>query len=319
MGRKRTKDKHLPKRLYLRSGRYWFAPKQGPWQDLGTNLGDAMRQWGERMSRQYSAHTINDLFDRYAMEVIPTKAQSTQKDNHREMAKLRPVFGPSSPDAVEAQHIYAYLDRRSAKVRANREIALLSDVYQKAIRWGAVTTNPCKGIEKNKEKRRDRDVKDWEYEGVYRLANPTLQVAMDLAVITGLRQGDILRIRLADITPDGLRVTTGKTGKRIVFGLTPGLAEVIERAKGLRRRIGSLYLLAGRAGQPYTSSGFRAMWQRLMRRAIDKQVIAERFRFHDLRAVAASRADDPQKLLTHTTQKQTAAYLRRPTKLNPTR
>lgn len=319
MGKPRTKDKHLPRRVYLRSGTYYFVHPDGKWESLGKSLGEAMRQWGEMVHRQFSARSMNDLFDRYAAEIIPTKAAATQSGNHRELAKLRPPFGNAGPDAVTAQHIYAYLDKRSAKVRANREIALLSDVYQKAIRWGVVTTNPCKGIERNKEKRRDRDVQDWEYEAVYKLANPTIQVAMDLAVITGLRQGDILKLKLADITPGGLRVTTGKTGKKVLFELTPGLRDAIARAKKLRRRVGSLYLLAGRTGAPYTSSGFRAMWQRLMKKALENEVITERFTFHDLRAVAADRAQNPTELLTHSSAKQTATYLRRPTKLTPTR
>jgi integrase len=319
MGRNRKTDKHLPRRVYLRFGTYYFVHPDGKWESLGRELGEAMRRWDELVHRRFAARTLDDLFERYEAEIVPTKATSTQRGNLMELARLRPVFGKAAPDAVTAQHIYAYLDKRSAKVRANREIALLSDVYQKAIRWGVATKNPCKGVERNKERRRERDVQDWEYQAVYALANPTVQVAMDLAVLTGLRQGDILRIRLADIGPDGLKTITGKTGARVIFEMTPGLAETIARAKKLPRRINSLYLLAGRTGQPYTSDGFRAMWQRLMIKAIDRHIITERFTFHDLRAVAASRSDRPRELLTHTSEKQTQTYLRRPKKLTPTR
>ena len=36
--------------------------------------------------------------------------------------------------------------------------------------------------------------------------------------------------------------------------------------------------------RPYTDQGFKAMWNRLLVRAMHEQIIAERFTFHDLRA-----------------------------------
>ena len=39
-----------------------------------------------------------------------------------------------------------------------------------------------------------------------------------------------------------------------------------------------------RKGDPYTTSGFAAMWGKLMREAVAKGVIERRFTFHDLRA-----------------------------------
>jgi integrase len=39
-----------------------------------------------------------------------------------------------------------------------------------------------------------------------------------------------------------------------------------------------------RQGNPYTSSGFAAMWGKLMREATAKGIVARRFTFHDLRA-----------------------------------
>ena len=39
-----------------------------------------------------------------------------------------------------------------------------------------------------------------------------------------------------------------------------------------------------RAGNPYTESGFKAMWSKLVANALQNNVIAKRFTFHDLRA-----------------------------------
>ena len=234
---------------------------------------------------------------------------------------LRAVFGRMLPQDLTVQDVYRYLDERgkTAPVRANREIALLSHVMRKAVRWGVIAESPIQRIEKHRERPRDRDVTIEEFRAVRDIAPPVIQVAMDLAVITGLRQGDILKLRLTDIREDGLDVRTSKTGKRLLFELTPGLQETIERARSLRRRIGTVYLIANRNGQPYTPSGFRAMWQRTMRRALAEGRIQERYRFHDLRALAAKLADDPKALLGHTSERQTATYLRGPQRVKPTR
>lgn len=48
------------------------------------------------------------------------------------LSKLRPVFDTAPIDAILPQHIARYRDARSAPVRANREIARLSHVFNMA-------------------------------------------------------------------------------------------------------------------------------------------------------------------------------------------
>ena len=49
-----------------------------------------------------------------------------------------PIFDPAHIDGVTPQHIAQYRDRRGVKapVRANREIALLSHIWNMAREWG---------------------------------------------------------------------------------------------------------------------------------------------------------------------------------------
>ena len=91
------------------------------------------------------------------------------------------------------------------------------------------------------------------------------------------------------------------------------------------RAIGSLYLIAGRRGASYSQDGFRAIWQRAMRKfttpEIDEagRVIREggpRFTEHDLRAKVASDSESLEaasKRLGHQQQSTTKrSYIRRP-------
>ena len=190
------------------------------------------------------------------------------------------------------------MDARGAPIRANREKALLSHVFSYAIRWGVVSDNPCRLVKRNPEKPRRRYVTDTEFGAVHGIASPTIRCAMMLAVITGLRHGDLLALRLQNITEDGLLVETGKTGKRLLFEWTDDLRTAVDDARSLPRNVLSMYLLPNRSGQRYTSSGFRANWHRVMKKAVGDGNLATWFTFHDLRAKVGSDGED-EKLLGH--------------------
>ena len=92
-------------------------------------------------------------------------------------------------------------------------------------------------------------------------------------------------IRLTDLTALGLRVEVQKTGAIVTFEWTDELRETVDRARRLRRRVGSLYLFANRRGQQYTTSGFDSIWKSLLRRAGVTGLT-----FHDLRRWAINEA-----------------------------
>jgi hypothetical protein len=79
---------------------------------------------------------LGQVFDRYEREIIPGKAPKTQSDNLLSLKQLRKAFSDAPIDAVTPQVIAQYRDGRSAKVRANREISLLSHIYNIAREWG---------------------------------------------------------------------------------------------------------------------------------------------------------------------------------------
>jgi integrase len=179
-----------------------------------------------------------------------------------------------------------------------------------AIRWGAVDDNPCRLVKGNVEKPRNRYISDDEYIAVYELAPDVVQAAMRLALITGLRQGDLLALRLQNLTDDGLEVETNKTGRRLLFEWTPDLREAVNQAKNLPRDVRGMFLLCTKRGRRYTSSGFQSIWQRVMRNAMERQVISERFTFHDIRAKTGSESKDDN-LLGHRNQRTLSRHYKR--------
>ncbi len=314
MGRKRKTDRHLPERMYLKSGSYYFVDYSNRWNNLGRNYAKAMAQYGRLSDPDKPCKTISDLLDRYLLEVAPNKAENTYKANLREAKYIRAALGEIEIETLRPKLVYQYLDaRRKTPVSANRELALLSHMYKKAIKWGYTEYNPCIKLERFKEKPRDRYIENWEYVAFREFAGSFISAYMDFKYVTGLRGGDILRIKTNQIQDDGIHVHVSKSKKPIIIEWNDLLRQTVKNIRKLERPISGMYLFTTRKGQPYSDSGFSSIWQRKMRKALDEGVIKERFRSHDIRGKTGSDTDlqHASKLLAHSDEKVTRVYYQR--------
>lgn len=315
----------LPPRVYLKHGAYYYVTlPERKWIRLGKTESDMYSAIAKIITLDAGTGTMAYYFDRYQKEVMPTKSPRTQIDNLAEIKNLIRAFGRMSPERIKTKHIYAYMDARgvSAKTRANREKSLLSSVFSSLIRWGIVETNPCRFVKNFTEKPRDRYVTDDEYQAVLSIASCVMRAAMEIAATTGMRQGDILKLKYSDCTETGIPVTQEKTGKKQIFEWTPALIGAIQSAKQQKRYADSIvHIIANERGQPYTSAGFKSNWQRLMNKALSTGILKKRFTFHDLRAKAGSDAENnAQKLLGHASATTTKrVYERKPSVVKPIR
>lgn len=314
MGRPRKHDRHLPARVYLRRGAYYLVLPDGQWVPLGRNLTEALAAYALHFQDAPQARTMGDVLDRYEREVIPLKSAKTGVDQRRQVGMLRAVFGAMHPDSLTAQDIYKYIDKRGkVPIAARHEIGLLSHVYTKAIRWGAATVNPCKGIERPPPAKRTRYVSDAEFAAVRDLSTPIMQCAMDLALLTGLRQGDLLGLRRTDCGTEGITVKTSKTGKSLLIQWSAALKEAVDRACAMPPAQPAVFLLRTRTGEKYSSAGFQTNWKRTMEKAVALHSF-EAYTFHDLRAKSASDTgslDDARDRLGHASATTTQSVYRR--------
>ena len=302
MSRPRKTNKHLPQYVTVIHGSYWYRPPDGKAVRIAPEGAEYlvwkfMAEMTTPSSPPATNSTLREFFERYKREVLPSKAPRTQKDYSRHLVILDRAFGHMRPDDVRPRDIGQFLDRPKGKIQANRQVAVLSAVYAKMVgRWYVAERNPCQKVERNPSEQRTRYVTDQEFEAMYSMCSPRLQLAMDLALLTGQRQGDLLSLPWKNVTEEGILFRQGKTGKRLLVGLSPALSAVLERARKMVPvlEIGG-HVLRTRKGTPYTSEGFRAMWQRTMRRAVRLGRLTERFTFHDLRAKSVSDTTDIQK------------------------
>lgn len=330
MPRKRTRKENagLPARWRVRHGAYYYdvpAHLRELWDGkrefrLGKTLTEAYRTWTDRLEHQTEARTIGDLLDRYALEVVPKKAPKTQDSNYASITKLKAVFGHMPINRLEPQHAYQYIDKRTAKTSAIREYEVLSHAYTKAVQWGLIKTHPLKGqVVKERPEPRKRYVEDAELIEALKVASDMLRAYIGLKLLTGLRRGDLLRLRVSDLKEDGIHVHTRKTDRPVIYEWTDALREAVKVAKAARPKDIAPWLFCTRKGEPYikedgSANAFDSLWQRFMRRVLEKTKVTERFTEHDLRAKCASDAESLERareLLAHADAATTRRVYRR--------
>ncbi len=193
-------------------------------------------------------------------------------------------------------------------MRANREKALFSTIFNHARTWGCTdSTNPCIGIKGFKEKARDRYVSDDEYIAVWNVAHPTVQDAMDLALCTGQRPADVLKIEVGHIADGYLMISQNKTGKKLRIVIEGELRTVIARIMMKSRDSVNKSLLQDFDGQSLSYCALRSRFDKAREQA------GVSFQFRDLRAKAATDTKDlahAQKLLGHKNRITTEIYTR---------
>jgi integrase len=242
--------------------------------------------------------------------VFPTKSVQTRKDNEKELANLLKVFALVPMDAIAPMHIRQYMDIRGevAKVRANREKALFSHIFNKAREWGyTALQNPCQGVRGFKEVGRSRYITDAEFDQVKAHAHFTVVDAMDLALLTGQRPADVLKLKRTDIRDGALWIVQNKTGARLGIEVTGELAAVIARIVERPRRAISVWLVQDENGQPLTQYALRSRFDKA------RTLANVEFQFRDIRAKAATDTGDlahAQKLLSHKNREMTEHYVK---------
>lgn len=333
MGRKRTVNCTLPPHMRVRKGRYYYDTQAKPRREipLGADYAVALVKWAELEGTGLQAATTQPTFGmawaRYRRDVLPGKAPRTQTDNLHEVENLLKVFRDAPLAQIRPTHMRDYLDARGkvAPVRANREKALFSHIYNKARGWGYTDApNPCAGIKGFREDGRDKYVEDAEYWAVYAQACVPVRNAMDLAYLSAQRPGDVLRMTLQHVQDGTLRVRTGKTGAKLRIALEGRFAALI--AALTRPAIGKVvcpYLIRNEDEQPMTLDTLRQRFQKIRAAAIEhaqdcgQHALAASlasFQFRDLRAKGASDIEDlrhANTLLAHPSEQMTEHYRRK--------
>jgi integrase len=152
----------------------------------------------QRRDDARDALTVNELCERYLAEHAIKKR--TGKDDGAMIVRfVKPQFGNRKAADVayaDIDQLHRRVTKENGSYQANRLVALLSKMFNLAIRWELRGDNPVKGIERNHEEQRHRYLSPAE---IARLcaalavhSNQSVADAVRLALFTGARRGEVL-------------------------------------------------------------------------------------------------------------------------------
>jgi len=238
--------------------------------------------------------TVAELGERYMRIHARPKKKSAEKDQALLTHHLVPALGTKPARSVTRGDVARLHDKISQKhpVAANRVLSLVSKMWAFADQRELVPAghpNPGRGIERNKETKRERYVTAEEMpalaDAIRAEPNPIIRGMFWLYILTGLRKSELLYAKWEDLTtldtPRGnvrlLRIEDTKSGKPHTLPLPAVAAELLDR---IPRRAGGGLIFAGPNGKPMSAD---SAWKRIRKKAGIEDV-----RVHDLRHTTIS-------------------------------
>ena len=316
---------------------YDHRPEGIPDAPLGTDFIAATQRWDEiHNQRPQIVSTLEEAFSAWEIDKVDGLPGYTNTETRRGYTKslrqLRPVFGPATWDQVDLPTLKAYLKKRTAKTQANREMSLLSIIWNWSRTEGYTTLPwPAAGMErskwKNTERARKMKVHDSVWDAIRYEGNQTLQDCMDLGSATGMRLTDCISVLLPK--GDILSLEAHKTGKEAEWdmNLSATLPDLVRR----RRAVGAghLMLLSTPEREPVELRKLGYQWDKARKRAAVKAGIAndddavrkiKALYLRDARKRAAQKSDsldDASELLQHSDKRLTERHYGGVRKLRP--
>jgi integrase len=235
------------------------------------------------------------------------------KDDRFVLSRFATFLGPNTDlQEIDRRTVERFqlelLAHSISKARVNRYIAALKCFFNRCIDWGELQANPCKWIQLYPETPRTHWLEAGQIIQLVDQCSPRLRPVVQVALLTGLRLGDILRLtwHRIDFEQGLIRIMQGKTQTPLLLPMSEALAEVL---RGIPRDMDSPYIFS-----QYGRSR-RFGWVRTdFGKAIRAAGLAGT-RFHDLRHTAATQLrrlgrdlQVVQQLLGHKTIRTTMRY-----------
>jgi len=259
MGRLRRKHKHLPPRMSLDNGTFYWRPYVDGKQKripIGKTYADAIVEYGKLEAKKAEPpRTIEALIKKFLADERQERAKATQKNYEIWGRQLIKGFGHMKPHQVQGQHAARLLDEHPKRVTAQRLVGLLSNVLNYGIRIGWMPgPNPLYGMDKGPRAKRKRYITDAEWAAILGKSPVWLQYFLRMAYLTALRKSDLIGLRWSCVKEDGVHVQIQKTKAALVFDRGEEMEAILDGLKHLRCRVVGLHVFSTRHGKPYDYS-----------------------------------------------------------------
>jgi integrase len=235
-------------------------------------------------------------FREFAMEdympFAKTEKKTWKQDLSRLNGRLFDVFGTYSISSITTKDVQMFIGKLKGEMSAssvNRFLSLLARMFNLAIQWGILQVNPCKGIGKAKELKRERFLTKEEIKRLLTaLDNSENQIAANaikLLLFTGTRKNEILTLewKHVNLKEKSFYLPMTKNGEPRTVVLNDIAVDVLVKMEGYKVA-GNPYVFPSRKG---SVSGHIIDPKKVFAKVL-KEAKIEGFRLHDLRHTYAS-------------------------------
>lgn len=225
--------------------------------------------------------SLGDLICRYkASPEFKRLKESTRSGYSIYLSLLERAAPKTRVVMIDTAWVYGIRDAyHDAPRSGDAMVQMISTLMEFAVARGWRSDNPTKPI---KKLHRSESYKAWPDVAIERFradANPRMVWALELAIYTGQRQGDVLAMQWRHIENGMISVAQQKTGERLLIPIHEELAVILDAIP----RVGT-NIVHREDGRSYTRSGFSSIFQREKRR-----LGLSGLQFHGLRHTAAAR------------------------------
>lgn len=258
----------------------------------------AIRENRHFKTTEAKRHTLAELIDRYIRDVLPTKKRPRDQAQQLRwwkaeigsytLADVTPSLLAECRDKLAREITVRHTQRSPASVV--RYMAALSHAFTIAVKeWGWLEDSPMRKVTKPRESRgRVRFLSDDERVRLLKAckesSNPYLYPVVVLALSTGMRNGEIMRLTWGNVDMNRGRAILHETknGERRAVAITGHALELLKELGKVRHNESNL-LFPAKESRLQKPMDLRTPWEVALKKAgIDD------FRFHDLRHSAAS-------------------------------
>ena len=270
---------------------YWYAWKGGPPLRGEPGTPEFVASYNEAISRKVAPPrgTLLSVLQQYqASEDFRALADSTRRSYVPLITRIEKRFGDFPLSALtdrRSRGIFMGWRDQLAASAGRRQADYAWTVLARVLSWsfnrGLVAANPCeRGGRLYRGGGRAEKIWTATDEAAFLERAPAhLHLPLLLALWTGQRQGDLLRLPWSGYDGTHIRLRQRKTGARVVIPVGAPLKAALDATP---KR--STIMLTNSDGKPWTSDGFRASWGKACKAAGVVGVT-----FNDLRGTAVTR------------------------------
>jgi integrase len=268
---------------------YWYAWKGGPRLPGKPGTPEFVAAYNEAVKRKVEppAGKLLAILQAYqASDDFLSLAPRTRADYVKQIRRIETKFSDFPLSAMSDRRTRGIFKawRDELATASLRQADYAWTVLALVIAWakdrGLVSANPCeRGGRLYRGSRADKVWTDDDEAAFLAKAPPQMRLPLLLALWTGQREGDLLRLPWTAYDGSSIRLRQSKTGVRVMIKVGAPLKAALDATP----RVSTLILVNSRK-RPWTPNGFVSSWQKAKRKAGLVGIT-----FNDLRGTAVTR------------------------------